>query len=103
MDMLVWVGTIIGMSFGLFHAVYVYRFAVTEPPADSASSRVRSFYYAFSTFVLWALFGTYVLVLWLVGAVFFAVFKAFRKWIQNRSKPLELLVRVLLDWPPPVS
>ena len=78
MDMLVSAGTIIGMSFGLFHAVYVYRYAFAEPPADSARSHVRSFYYALSTFVLWALFGTYVLVLWLVGAVFYVVFKAFR-------------------------
>ncbi len=70
----VWAGTVIGSVLGLVHAVYVFRLVAD----DSAAGQARAGYYAVWTFGLWLLLGSYVLVLWLVGVVLYAVFKAFR-------------------------
>ena len=37
------------------------------------ATRIRAFYYALWTFVLWAVLGTYVLVLWLVALIPFGI------------------------------
>lgn len=71
-------GTLVGALLGGFHAVYVYRLLATEPPAGATSGPAHAVYYALWTFGLWVIFGSYVLVLWLIGAIFYAVFKAFR-------------------------
>jgi hypothetical protein len=73
-----WAGTLVGALLGLCHAVYVFRVIEAEAPAESAPSYTRPAYYALWTFGLWVLFGSYVLVLWLTGLVFYTVFKAFR-------------------------
>lgn len=78
MTEVLWVGTSLGAVLGTCHAVYVYRLVAAEAPAEAAPSRIRACYYALWTFGLWVLFGSYVLVLWGTGVVFYTVFKAFR-------------------------
>ncbi len=78
MTAVLWAGTLVGVVFGLLHALYVYRLVMAEGPADAAPSHARAGYYALWTLGLWLLFGTYMLVLWLIGAAFWLVFKAFR-------------------------
>ena len=78
MTIVLWAGSFVGLVFGLMHALYVYRLVMAEGPADAAPSQARAMYYAIWTLGLWALFGSYVLVLWLVGAAFWLVFKAGR-------------------------
>ncbi len=78
MTTVLWAGTAVGLAFGLMHALYVYRLVLAECPADTAPSHARAAYYALWTFGLWLLFGTYMLVLWLVGAALWLVFKAGR-------------------------
>ena len=70
----IWAGTVIGAVFGLVHAAYVFR-AVAD---GSAAGQARAGYHAVWTFGLWLLLGSYVLALWLIGVVLYAVFKAFR-------------------------
>jgi len=48
------------------------------PPAGAMPGHARAVYYALWTFGLWVIFGSYVLILWLIGAIFYAVFKSFR-------------------------
>ena len=72
-----WVGTLAGALLGTVHAVYVYRLVAAEPPAKTLRP-LRPAYYALWTLGLWVLFGSYLLGLWLVGLVFYSVFKAFR-------------------------
>ena len=71
-------GMLVGALLGVFHAVYVYRLLATELPAGVTSGHVHAVYYALWTLGLWVIFGSYVLILWLIGAIFYAVFKAFR-------------------------
>ena len=78
MTAVLWAGTLVGVVFGLFHALYVYRLVMAEGPADAAPSHARAGYYALWTLGLWLFFGTYMLVLWLIGAAFWLIFKAGR-------------------------
>ena len=78
MTAVLWAGTVVGVVFGLLHALYVYRLVIAEGPADGPGGHLRAGYYALWTLGLWLLFGTYMLVLWLIGAAFWLVFKAGR-------------------------
>ena len=72
MTTILWAGAIIGAVLGLAHGVYLYRQMASAPGRGGPSAgmrRIRAFYYAACTFVLWALLGTYVLVLWLVALI----------------------------------
>ena len=75
MNSVLWAGTVVGMGFGLLHAGYVYR-VVSLP--GGATAHARASYYAFWTAALWLLFGTYVLVLWVIGAVLYIIARPFR-------------------------
>ena len=70
-----WAGTAIGAVLGMLHAGYVYR---AMAKIGGTAARVRAGYYALCTFVLWLLFGTYVLVLWLVSVVAYAIARPFQ-------------------------
>ena len=59
-------GTLLGGLFGLAHAVYVYGVV-----SDCASRSSTALYAAAWTLLLWLLFGSYLLVLWLAGAVLY--------------------------------
>lgn len=72
-----WMGTLVGAVLGSAHAVYLYRTVTAEGPsaAEGGSVRLhlRAAYYAIWTVVLWALFGAYVLVLWAISVIAYAV------------------------------
>ena len=64
MSLLLWVGTISGAAIGLAHALYLWRVSMQE-----ANSRSTAIYRGVWAIGLWTLFGTYVLVLWIVGVI----------------------------------
>ncbi len=71
MTMMLGAGTAVGAIFGTLHAIYVYRLV-------AADSHVRAIYYALWTLALWLLFGTYMLVLWVISVVAYAIARPFR-------------------------
>ena len=75
MTAVLWAGAIVGAVLGLLHAGYVYR--VVAVPGGTAA-HARAGYYALWTFLLWLLFGTYVLLLWVVSLVAYAIARPFR-------------------------
>ena len=64
MSLLLWVGTVFGAAIGLTHALYLWRVSLQE--SDSRSTAVYRGAWAIG---LWTIFGTYVLVLWIVGVI----------------------------------
>lgn len=64
MSVLLWIGSLLGAVVGLAHAVYLWR--VT---AKDFGGRGMAVYRGLWAVALWTLFGTYVLVLWIVGVV----------------------------------
>ena len=75
---IMWAGSVIGALLGLAHAAYVYRIVANGGPAGAIPNRAHGFYFALWTLGLWILFGSYVLILWLIGVVPYFIFKAFR-------------------------
>ena len=75
MKSMLWVGTVIGAILGLLHAGYVYR-VVSIP--GGAAAHARAGYYAVWTLALWLLCGIYVLVLWIISLVAYAIARPFR-------------------------
>jgi len=75
MSWVLWIGLVVGAVLGLLHGAYVYR-VVAMP--GGAAAHVRAGYYAIWTLALWLVFGTYVLVLWLVAVVAYAIARPFR-------------------------
>lgn len=75
---MIWAGSIVGAVLGLIHAVYVYRVVSVRAPDNTSPNHMPAVYFALWTFVLWVLMGTYVLVLWLAGAVLYVIFKMLR-------------------------
>lgn len=59
---LLWIGTALGAVVGVFHGLWVFR----RQAADAELG--RAIYFALWTWVLWAVFGAYVLVFWILGA-----------------------------------
>ena len=51
---------------------------MAEAATDAAPGHARAANHAVWTFGLWLVLGSYVLALWLVSVVLYAVFKAFR-------------------------
>ena len=72
------IGFVIGALLGLLHAAYVYRVVTSTAPASVGPQ--RGFYYAMWTFVLWALFGSYVMILWCLSVVLFSASRLLGKW-----------------------
>lgn len=73
MTTVLWTGTVVGALLGFFHAIYVYRMVAVEA---GAAGHARAGYYALWTLGLWTLFGSYVLVLWLISVVVYAIARA---------------------------
>ncbi len=71
MDIVLWAGSALGVVIGLLHAGYIYR----RQSPRSWPDRIKAIYRGLWAFVLWVLFGSYVLVLWVVGALAYAAFK----------------------------
>ena len=74
MDLFLWIGSAIGAALGLLHAAYLYReIAARASAAGTTGINVRGVYYGVWTFALWTIFGSYVLALWLIGAILSSV------------------------------
>lgn len=78
MASVLWAGTLVGTLLGFIHAVYVYRLVAAEAPAGAAANHGKAGYYALWTLGLWIVFGTYVLVLWVIAVVAYAIARPFR-------------------------
>jgi len=63
---LLWLGSVLGMIAGVFHAVNIFRCQAELPGPDA---RQIAIYRAVWAFALWSLFGAYLLILWIVGAL----------------------------------
>ena len=72
------IGTAAGLIFGLMHLAYLTRLVTAENSDSTASSSLSALNFAGWTLLLWLLMGAYVLAFWLVGFVFYIIFKAFR-------------------------
>lgn len=68
MSELVWIGSILGAAVGLAHAIYLWGVSATGPEGRSAA-----IYRGIWAIGLWTLFGTYVLVLWVVGLIVYGI------------------------------
>ena len=64
MSVLLWIGSILGAAAGLAHSIYLWRQSTPE-----TEGRGAAFYRGVWAIGLWTLFGTYVLVLWIVGVI----------------------------------
>jgi len=65
-----WIGSALGAVVGVLHGIYLYRQQSAGAPAnDSTGNRAAGLYYGLWAFVLWTLFGAYVLAFWILGAV----------------------------------
>lgn len=76
------IGSSVGAVIGFLHACYLYRYQVGDRPKallDSpVATRVGAAYHALWTFFLWVVFGPYVLFLWLLSVIAYAIYKAIR-------------------------
>jgi len=69
-------GVLIGAILGLAHSAYLYRCMTIVRQGrlpNVGRRRARAFYYAVVTFLLWVLFGTYVLILWALALIHYGV------------------------------
>lgn len=64
MTTLLLAGALVGVILGTIHAMHMYRRRRAEGRADVAEAG----YYALWTFVLWVVFGTYILIFWVIGS-----------------------------------
>ena len=70
MALFLWIGCACGATLGLLHALYLYRqIAARNSTAGAPDINRRGLYYGIWTFVLWTVFGSYVLAFWLIGAI----------------------------------
>ncbi len=69
MELFLWIGSALGAVFGLLHGVYLYREITAAATKGATAINVRALYHGGWTFVLWTVFGSYVLALWLVGLI----------------------------------
>lgn len=67
-------GAGLGAVFGLLHAISLFRHRI----GSGRAGPVAALYYALWTVGLWTLFGAYLLVFWILGAVGLAVSRLLR-------------------------
>jgi len=72
------IGTLVGLTFSLFHAIYMYGLVSSGANTASPGSRISALNFSLWTCALWILMGAYLLGFWLIAVVFYIVFKAFR-------------------------
>lgn len=70
MDMFLWIGSALGATLGFLHAIYLYR-QMSARAVNTGGTGIngRSLYTAIWTFALWTIFGSYILLFWLIGSV----------------------------------
>lgn len=58
-----------GAALGLLHALYLYRqIAVRGQTKGVTGVNLRGLHYGIWTVALWTIFGSYIVVLWLIGS-----------------------------------
>src|SRR5262249_48761620 len=67
MSSFLWIGTGLGAFFGLLHGTYLYRQHI------ALRSPATGLYYGLWAFILWTLFGAYVLVFWILGLIAYPI------------------------------
>ena len=72
------IGTLFGLVFSLFHAVYMYGLVASGANTTISGSKLSALNFSLWTCLLWLLMGAYMLGFWLISVVFYIVFKAFR-------------------------
>ena len=85
MNAIVWIGSLLGLAIGSLHAVHLYRRRVADAresatggaTARLATAHLEGAYYGLWALALWVIFGTYVLVLWVIGTVAYSIFRLF--------------------------
>ncbi len=83
MNTIVWIGSLLGLAIGSLHAVHLYRRRVADARESAAAgttvhlttAHLEGAYYGLWALALWVIFGTYVLVLWVIGAVAYSIFR----------------------------
>ena len=60
-----WAGTVVGAVVGFLHMLYTFATRLRRPGLDP----LKTFWHGIWTWVLWTLFGAYVLAFWIVGVV----------------------------------
>ena len=83
MTTIVWIGSLLGLAIGSLHAVHLYRRRVADAresaaggaTAHLATAHLEGAYYGLWALALWVIFGTYVLVPWVTGAVAYSIFR----------------------------
>ncbi len=79
MTTVLWIGSGFGAIIGLVHACYLYRSFVRQAANAlgeySALTRAKAIYYGLWTIFLWIVFGSYVLILWILSVIAFAIYK----------------------------
>ena len=69
-----WLGSALGALLGLIHGVHIYRpIAARTPMGRGPAGKVQGLYYALWTLLLWTLFGSYVLVFWILGVLIYPI------------------------------
>ena len=76
MDHFLLLGSLIGALCGALHAPLVYRNRRRDEGASLAPSHAEA--HALWAFALWTLFGAYLLLFWVIGAVGMAVSRLLR-------------------------
>jgi len=75
------IGSALGALVGLLHAVHLFRQISPRAKASGVpGGRTQGIYYGLTAFVLWSLFGSYVLALWFVGALAYPIVYMARRW-----------------------
>lgn len=84
-----WSCWVLGLAFGLGHALYVYRHEISEFHVAliryPLKVRLRAGYYAFWTLVLWMLVGTTVVVFWAIAILPYSIAKLIRNTRTARA------------------
>ena len=74
MDNFLLIGTALGALLGLLHGVYLFRrIAARRPTGGIPNGKTQGLYYALWAFVLWILFGSYVLAFWILGLLAYPI------------------------------
>ncbi len=74
MDNFLLIGSALGALLGLLHGVYLFRLIAVRAPADGIpGGKVQGLYYALWAFILWILFGSYVLAFWIFGLLAYPI------------------------------
>ncbi len=76
MSAILWIGSLLGLAIGSVHGVYLYRQRLADARASAtggATVHLEGAYYGLWALALWVVFGSYVLVLWVIGAVAYSI------------------------------